>query len=334
MGDEVLLEALQHVKSEVTAEANTPVGDAPAPTPEEPAAPAEPASSEPAPATPPEPAPAAEPAPEEPPAEPEMPKSVSEAWALIEDRMSRVEARERAAKSQEEAIQAEIRRLQEGQVETQKQDFMAELRTNPLQMLANAGVSWHNLASMVLTGQQQVPKAAEETQTASNGLTKEDVAAIVAEALQKNNTERSQADYDRQYQSMIDVALGREEYKFMASLPGAKEMVYNEAVRLSTEQGQVLPPERVISILQERKRAELQQLLNADPVKSALGLEVSPAPQPPESPNGAASQPAGTQQTPEPLGAEAGTTSRPNKMAERKLSDHEILEEALKFVVK
>jgi hypothetical protein len=249
--------------------------------------------------------------------------------------MARAEKRERELKGREAAIQEHVKKLQSGQIEQQKADFLVDVRRDPLKVLAEAGISWHSLAQMVMTGAQQVPEVSDQPAAQNSGapLGAEDIKKIVAEAVAEAQGQVNAQNYEQQYQSMIETALAKDEYKLMASIPGAKDLVYAEAVKLAHEKGSVLPPESVIATLQERKRGELQQLMNLDVVKTALGMEVAK----PNTPSDTSSTPAESQPaestTPETLGAEAGTTSRPDKpKPERKLTEHEILKEALKAV--
>jgi hypothetical protein len=323
MGDEVLMEALksvQHASEPVSEE--TPV-TTPEPELEAGADEGEGKAST---------TPASEDAPEapEPDTTPEMPKSVSQAWAAIEDRMSRAEKRERELKSREAALQKHIEQIQAGNVEQQKADFLTGLRKDPLGILQEAGITFQNLAERVMTGTTQMP---QEKPTQNGNLTREDVAAIVAEALDKYSQTANQQGYEWQYLQLIDGALAKDEYKLMASFPNAKDEVYQEAIRLSQEKGEVLPPETVIAILQERKRGDLKKLMDLDVVKSALGLgSDQPKVETEQQSNGeSGSEPAN--KTPETLGTEAGITSKPNKPEpERRLTENEVLEQALKAI--
>lgn len=323
MGDEVLIEAMksmqQPAESTPEPEEDDKAGLVPSPAPSEPKE---------APQETPQEKPTDAPTPTEPEPAPELPKSVAQAWAAIEDRMARAEKRERDLKGREAALQQHIEKIQAGNIEQQKTDFLTSLRKDPLGTLQEAGITFQNLAERVMTGTAQTPK---QEPPAGAGLTREDVAAIVAEALDKHSQAANQQSYEWQYMQLIDGALAKDEYKLMASFPGARDEVYQEAIRLSQEKGEVLPPETVIAILQERKRGDLKKLMDLDVVKSALGLASEQPETEKQSDNESESEP--VDKTPETLGTEAGITSKPNKpQPDRKLTENEILEQALKAI--
>lgn len=352
MGDEVLLEALSAMKSETTASANEPVGDVTPPTQagsEQPASDVTPSAetapqaetitsaepAEPSTAAEGEPPPSGDPSPPAEGGEPQMPKQLADAWALVERRMSAVEARERQAKTQQTQLEEYAAKLQSGQVEQATTDFHAKVRQDPLGVLSEAGVSWHNLASMIMTGQvkpeQNAPAPPQEAQT-GGAVTEERIAELVAKALQDHVKQQNAASTDLWYQQQIELALTKPEYQLVSrALPNAKDAIWQEAVRLSQE-GETLPPETVISTIQERERGRLKKLLGMQDVTSTLGFQVMEATPQEESPKQATSQPAEPKQ-PETLGANAGApSSSPKTQEEKPLSDHELLQMALQHV--
>jgi hypothetical protein len=264
-----------------------------------------------------------------------VPKSLADAWALVEERTARVETENKKLREERAALDAYAEKLKAGQVEQAATDFHTQLRKDPLGVLAEAGVPWHNLATMIMTGQASVPEEKPAaTPEAPAAVTKEQIAEWVKDALQTHQQTQANEATDLWYQQQIDLLLTKDEYRLLSVLPDSKKKIWDEAVRLSNEKGQILPPETVASIIAEQERARLKKVLAMQEVTSSLGYRVQEAVEEQESKKKAEGGPAEPNQ-PQTLGANAGApSSNPEKRDKKPLTEHELLEQALQFVTR
>ena len=186
----------------------------------------------------------------------ETPKPVASGWEAIK----RAEKRQREESAKASRMLEEAKALVAG-----NKPLLDELRADPLAFLEKNGVEFRTLVERVVKGgvipRKEAPK-------------EDPVLKRVAE-LEARLKERDIDDALSQHRGTVEATLKGEQFALLATRSDAVEQVQDFIAQYLQANGEVLPPERAASILQDTWRDELRTLSSHAAVREILGLSAT-----------------------------------------------------------